>query len=188
MATLVEAVPLTGRTHQIRVHATHSGWPIAGDEKYGDEAFNRLMREHGLRRLFLHAASLTVDTPAGQHIEVQAPLEPSLQKVLDTLGSLCNLMSRRMSLMVFDWDGTLMDSEARIVACLRQSALDVGMACLPDAALRNVIGLGLKEAIESLYPDADSVSSTPLSIAIAIIFWPPTASLGIFSGGTGISA
>ena len=57
-ATLLEARPLTGRTHQIRVHAAYMGYPIAGDKKYGDKSFNREMRKRGLCRLFLHAAGI----------------------------------------------------------------------------------------------------------------------------------
>ena len=57
--TLMEARPLTGRTHQIRVHASYLGYPIAGDEKYGDKVFNREMKALGLRRLFLHSAGIT---------------------------------------------------------------------------------------------------------------------------------
>ena len=57
-ATLIEANPHTGRTHQIRVHAKLAGHPIAGDEKYGSERFNLQMRELGLKRLFLHSASI----------------------------------------------------------------------------------------------------------------------------------
>ena len=56
--TLLEARPLTGRTHQIRVHAVYAGHPIAGDEKYGDKSFNHEMRKRGLRRLFLHSAGI----------------------------------------------------------------------------------------------------------------------------------
>lgn len=85
-ASLVEAMPLTGRTHQIRVHAAYLKQPIAGDEKYGDAGFNRAMQEKGLRRLFLHAASLRFSTAAGQRIEVTAPLDPALQQVLQGLG------------------------------------------------------------------------------------------------------
>ena len=55
-------------------------------------------------------------------------------------------------LLVFDWDGTLMDSEARIVACMRSALADVGCAPQPDGAIRNIIGLGLKEAIAELLP------------------------------------
>jgi 23S rRNA pseudouridine955/2504/2580 synthase len=85
-ATLLNVHPLTGRTHQIRVHTAHSGHPIAGDEKYGDEAFNREMREYGLRRLFLHAAELRVDLPEHHyHVKVRAPLPPLLKQVLQRL-------------------------------------------------------------------------------------------------------
>ena len=52
VASLLMAQPRTGRTHQIRVHAADLHAPLAGDEKYGDRAFNRLMRSYGLKRLF----------------------------------------------------------------------------------------------------------------------------------------
>ncbi len=85
-ATLLEVDLDTGRTHQIRVHAQHLGFPLAGDEKYGDATFNRMLRAYGLRRLFLHAHRLrfqeSVDHPV---IEVLAPLDPALQQVLDSL-------------------------------------------------------------------------------------------------------
>lgn len=61
-------------------------------------------------------------------------------------------MSKAFELIVFDWDGTLMDSAARIVASLRGAAQDVGFENLTDAGFRNVIGLGLQEAIRALYP------------------------------------
>lgn len=86
MATLVEAVPITGRTHQIRVHAAHLEQPIAGDDKYGDADFNRTMQERGLHRLFLHSASVSFTTAADQRISVAAPLDPVLIKVLGTFG------------------------------------------------------------------------------------------------------
>lgn len=86
MATLVEAAPLTGRTHQIRVHAAHIGHPIAGDEKYGDEAFNVAMRNLSLRRLFLHAASLRFILPGmDQALEIHAPLDEDLERALAVL-------------------------------------------------------------------------------------------------------
>lgn len=84
-ATLVEASPLTGRTHQIRVHAQVAGHPIAGDDKYGDRDFDRLARESGLRRLFLHAASLDLVLPSGAPLHVEAALEPALEAVLARL-------------------------------------------------------------------------------------------------------
>jgi 23S rRNA pseudouridine955/2504/2580 synthase len=77
----------TGRTHQIRVHARHIGHPVAGDDKYGDEAANRKLREQaGLKRLFLHAATLEFALDAGkQRYALSAPLAPDLVAVLDRL-------------------------------------------------------------------------------------------------------
>ena len=60
-------------------------------------------------------------------------------------------------LIVFDWDGTLMDSESQIVACLRAAMRDLGLEPLADDVLRNVIGLGLREAIDTLVPGQDMV-------------------------------
>jgi len=57
--SLIEASPLTGRTHQIRVHLQHIGYPIAADSKYGDKDFNQTVKNLGLKRLFLHAASIS---------------------------------------------------------------------------------------------------------------------------------
>lgn len=85
-ATLVEAELITGRTHQVRVHAAHIGHPIAGDDKYGDEAFNKRMAEVGLKRLFLHASALNFTLPeSGQVVSVSAPLGDELRSVLDRL-------------------------------------------------------------------------------------------------------
>jgi 23S rRNA pseudouridine955/2504/2580 synthase len=72
--------------HQIRVHAAGIGHPIAGDEKYGDPEFNRRMRDHGLKRIFLHAQSLTFHHPrSGQPMSLSAPLPEPLRAVLDRL-------------------------------------------------------------------------------------------------------
>jgi 23S rRNA pseudouridine955/2504/2580 synthase len=85
-ATLVEATLDTGRTHQIRVHAAHLGFPILGDPKYGDVAANRTFREMGLKRLFLHAHSLAFTWPdTGKRFTIKAPLPPELQAVVDRL-------------------------------------------------------------------------------------------------------
>jgi len=86
IASLVRAVPFTGRTHQIRVHAASLGHPVAGDPKYGDKAFNRRMRERGLRRLFLHASELRFENPSdGAPLVVRAPLPEELRAVLERL-------------------------------------------------------------------------------------------------------
>jgi phosphoglycolate phosphatase len=62
-------------------------------------------------------------------------------------------MSRQFDLIVFDWDGTLMDSEAKIVRCMQAAAEDVGIPDPGTAAIRDIIGLGLSEAIQVLFPD-----------------------------------
>lgn len=85
--TLIEAEPVTGRTHQIRVHAAHRGHPIAGDNKYGDEDFDRMVKADGVQRLFLHAESLLIPTEEGVSIKVEAPLEASLEKALNKFRS-----------------------------------------------------------------------------------------------------
>jgi 23S rRNA pseudouridine955/2504/2580 synthase len=77
----------TGRTHQIRVHAQHLGHPVAGDDKYGEEAANRRLREQvGLKRLFLHASTLQFALEDGKTpYQLNAPLVPELIDVLDRL-------------------------------------------------------------------------------------------------------
>ncbi len=82
--SLVEASIETGRTHQIRVHAAHIGHPVAGDSKYGDEKFNRGLARRGLRRLFLHAHSVSFDM-GGRQLDVDAPLDRDLKELLDRL-------------------------------------------------------------------------------------------------------
>jgi 23S rRNA pseudouridine955/2504/2580 synthase len=86
-ATLVEVELETGRTHQIRVHAAHAGYPLAGDEKYGDEEFNEKMKEIGLGRMFLHAHQVSFTWPeTGNDFSVNAPLPAELASVIDKLG------------------------------------------------------------------------------------------------------
>ena len=85
-ATLMEVMIATGRTHQIRVHAAHSGHPVAGDERYGDESFNAAMASLGLHRLFLHAHAVEFVWPDSEEIfAVSAPLPEELSAVLDAL-------------------------------------------------------------------------------------------------------
>ena len=85
IATLLEVMLETGRTHQIRVHAAHAGHPVAGDEKYGDAAFNESMRALGLKRMFLHAHSVSFDWPEGGQFSINTPLPPDLGAVIDQL-------------------------------------------------------------------------------------------------------
>jgi 23S rRNA pseudouridine955/2504/2580 synthase len=87
-ATLVEVTLETGRTHQIRVHAAHAGYPLAGDDKYGDAAFNETMKVLGLTRMFLHAHHVSFVWPdSGMEFTVSAPLPPELAAVVDALGA-----------------------------------------------------------------------------------------------------
>ncbi len=88
--TLLDAELKTGRTHQIRVHALSQGFPLAGDDKYGDYGFNRELARGALgaplRRMFLHAWHLRFEHPVtGEKLDVVAPLPEELQGVLDAL-------------------------------------------------------------------------------------------------------
>lgn len=86
-ATLVEAKPVTGRTHQIRVHAKHAGHSIAGDSKYGDDDFTREIRDLGGKRLFLHAYELHVPLPDGGVLKLEAPVDEMWAKTLERLSA-----------------------------------------------------------------------------------------------------
>jgi len=85
-ATLMEVEIGTGKTHQIRVHAAYAGHPVAGDDKYGDRERNEELRQYGVERMFLHAASIGVDRP-GTHepLHVSAPLGADLHASLEAL-------------------------------------------------------------------------------------------------------
>jgi 23S rRNA pseudouridine955/2504/2580 synthase len=86
LATLMEVDIPTGRTHQIRVHASFAGHPLLGDDKYGDRDRNAELKEHGLRRIFLHAQSVAFDWPGtGVPFHVNAPMPADLASVLDSL-------------------------------------------------------------------------------------------------------
>jgi 23S rRNA pseudouridine955/2504/2580 synthase len=86
--SLLDAELKTGRTHQIRVHLAHLGFPIAGDDKYGDFDANKRLTKQGLKRMFLHAASLEFRHPrSGEPVRVQAPLAPELQSFLHSLNA-----------------------------------------------------------------------------------------------------
>ncbi|MDJ0759716.1 MAG: RluA family pseudouridine synthase [Woeseiaceae bacterium] len=81
--SLLTCSPLTGRTHQIRVHALHAGHPLAGDERYGDEAANREAKRLGLKRLFLHAQSIAFPDEHGNDRHFTAPLAEDLEAFLE---------------------------------------------------------------------------------------------------------
>jgi 23S rRNA pseudouridine955/2504/2580 synthase len=84
--SLLEAQLKTGRTHQIRVHLSHLGFPIAGDDKYGDFARNKELMKQGLKRMFLHAHSISFNHPlSGEPLQLTAPLPKELQAFIDKL-------------------------------------------------------------------------------------------------------
>ncbi|HEY0799842.1 MAG TPA: RluA family pseudouridine synthase [Steroidobacteraceae bacterium] len=86
LATLMEVDIPTGRTHQIRVHASFAGHPLLGDDKYGDRARNADLKSHGLKRTFLHAQSVAFEWPgSGVPFHVSAPLPDELAAVLDAI-------------------------------------------------------------------------------------------------------
>jgi 23S rRNA pseudouridine955/2504/2580 synthase len=84
--SLLEAELRTGRTHQLRVHCAHLGFPIAGDQKYGDFALNRTLSRDGLKRMFLHARTMRLPHPAsGEVMELRSPLPGALENFLKKL-------------------------------------------------------------------------------------------------------
>ncbi|QDQ28179.1 RluA family pseudouridine synthase [Chitinimonas arctica] len=88
-ATLLECELKTGRTHQIRVHCAQSGFPILGDDKYGDFTLNKALPRQGLKRMFLHAWRLTLQHPLDRTpLKLESPLPTELQSYLDSLEKL----------------------------------------------------------------------------------------------------
>lgn len=80
--SLMQCSPLTGRTHQIRVHAQSVGYALAGDERYGDAEDNRRAKKFGLSRLFLHAQSIVFADDRGKDLHFTAPLADDLERFL----------------------------------------------------------------------------------------------------------
>ena len=85
-ATLIEAKPVSGRTHQIRVHTQHIGHPILGDSKYQNDQSQAVSATAGLKRLFLHARAIAFEL-AGERYELECPLDAELESVLRGLRS-----------------------------------------------------------------------------------------------------
>lgn len=84
-SSLYEVELLTGRTHQIRVHASHIGHPLAMDIKYGDANYNKQMKQFGLKRMFLHASRLEFQLESmREKISIQADLPDDLSQFLKT--------------------------------------------------------------------------------------------------------
>ncbi|MGF1455681.1 MAG: RluA family pseudouridine synthase [Alphaproteobacteria bacterium] len=84
-ATWLALMPITGRTHQLRVHCAHMDTPLVGDVKYGYGARRPPIGGVG-EGLHLHAYSLTIDHPSGGVLSVHAPLSPHMRETWDLLG------------------------------------------------------------------------------------------------------
>jgi 23S rRNA pseudouridine955/2504/2580 synthase len=83
--SLLDAELKTGRTHQIRVHLAHLGFPILGDDKYGDFALNKILAKQGLKRMFLHAHRVVIRHPLSrERVTIEAPLPPELRQFMET--------------------------------------------------------------------------------------------------------
>ncbi|WZF89538.1 23S rRNA pseudouridine(955/2504/2580) synthase RluC [Marinobacter metalliresistant] len=86
--SLVEASPITGRTHQIRVHSAWAGHPIAGDDKYMDDVSLKAFRAIGGQRLMLHARALEFTLPvSGEAVRLEAPYDDAFSEALEKLGA-----------------------------------------------------------------------------------------------------
>lgn len=85
-ATLMAALPHTGRTHQIRVHCAYMHHPVGGDDKYGNKEFNAWLKTMGMHRMFLHAFRISFVDPETNRVQkVEAPLPPELEQILEVL-------------------------------------------------------------------------------------------------------
>lgn len=86
--SLLEAKLITGRTHQLRVQLAHLGFPILGDDKYGDFSLNKALLKNGLKRMFLHSAETNIRHPiSGEKLKLSAPLPEELKKFIHILES-----------------------------------------------------------------------------------------------------
>ncbi len=83
--SLMQCSPLTGRTHQIRVHLEHYDHPLVGDERYGEGKANRAAKKLGLKRLFLHAQSIAFPDGSGNELHFTSPLADDLERFLERL-------------------------------------------------------------------------------------------------------
>ena len=148
--SLVDAELRTGRTHQIRVHLASSGFPIVGDDKYGNDEVRAQFSRQGFGRMFLHAHRLTLAHPlTGETLTLTAEL-PRMPEVVETVG-VC-LMSM-YTLVVFDWDGTLMDSTHSIVAAIQGACRDLELPVPSASDASWVIGLSLESALRRAVPE-----------------------------------
>ena len=162
IASWLALKPLTGRTHQLRAHCALLGTPIIGDGKYGGA---RAHPDGAPKGLMLHAREIRLPHPDGGILALTAPLsDPVLGRLpLARLrarpepagGAPCGLRAVMSRLIVFDCDGTLVDSQHLIVEAARQTLLAHDLEPLEASAVRAVIGLSLELALAQLVPGVD---------------------------------
>ena len=122
------------------MHLAHAGYPVVGDEKYGDFALNKELKQ----RLLLHAAKLSLKHPlTGERLKLESAM-PARDESLPAM---------KYRLIVFDWDGTIIDSAATIAECIRESARDMGLPVPSTEQASHVIGLGLHDSLRMAVPE-----------------------------------
>lgn len=92
------------------------------------------------------------------------------------------MSDRRYDILIFDWDGTLMDSTAWIVECMQCGIVDTGLESRSDEAIRGIIGLGLTEAVQQLYPEADGYAVEVLCSAYREYYFSADEGCALFPG------
>ena len=156
--SLLEAELQTGRTHQIRVHLTHLGFPLAGDDKYGDFAWNKAARQAGPEAHVPACVALAFAHPLEEReSSIESHLPPDLDEFVAAAGCRRRAMMpeppRRFRLLVFDWDGTLADSTALIAGAIRQACVDVGVAgARRDRCACTSSGSAMRDALRHVAP------------------------------------
>ncbi len=89
----------------------------------------------------------------------------------------------KYQLIIFDWDGTLADSTGRIVDSMRRAGQELGLPDVPDADIQNIIGLGLPEAIKTVWPDVLPDQMEPMREAYARYFvYDSQIAMNLFNG------
>lgn len=91
-ASLIKIMPITGRLHQIRIHLTYIGYPIANDEKYGNKTFNNEIKKYGNSRMFLHAKTIKFTCPiTKKKFNITAEYDYEFTKLIEKLKGMNNV-------------------------------------------------------------------------------------------------
>lgn len=171
------------------MHLAHAGFPILGDDKYGDFALNKALSRANasprLARMFLHAHTLRLTHPqSGEIVTFKAPLPAECAAFLNAFSRRIPIPmpQQRFDLIVFDWDGTLMDSTPAITRSIQLACRDLGLPVPDDAHARHVIGLGLRDALEYAVPTLDPADYGRLAERYRFHYLNRDAQLVLFPG------